>query len=316
MSQILKCDKTFQMPSSFETHAVAVDRQVLSKQREDDPWQELDPSDVSVVWDDEGFTYLRAIVNHFTWFGSARRTTSACENPVDFCWRKSVLVVNHTNSVAHVTPMPASFTTSKEPTNAVELTFLEASVNFETEKKTEHLVLPMNSSSQLIPVGGSTQLFLRSGTKEMRIIICFLPERDKTPASPSTGATSPRSGTSLGQNAASSPLAQVTSMRNRRQEGADTEASTAAAPTSGASRPLGRGLLSRLKPMVLGAQSKPGQEPPEEWEEMVYSMTKDVSTRRRLTLNLESVNRKTKILKNAQPLENYAMMLAKFGNEA
>ena len=273
---------------------------MLSKQREGDPWQEMDASDVSVVSDDGGFTYLRAHVNHFTWFGSARRTSSASENLVDFHWQKSVLVVNKTSSVAHVTPMPISFQTGMEATKAVALTFCEASLSFETGKKTDHLMLPVNRTSEIIPVGGSTPLFLSGGGDKMQIIVCFLPDRDKSamPSSPTQ---------------ASQPTEETPTMATSALQDPNTQASTTAAPSSGALPPLG--LLSWMKPLVSGPlpQSDAEQKPPIESEDMVYSMTKVMPGRRRLTLRHESVNRKIKIEKNARALETYAMMLADFG---
>ena len=297
------------MRPTCKTHSIVIGRQVLSKQQEDDPWQELEPKDVSVVWYDDGFMYLRARIYHFTWFGLSRRPTSASENLVDSYWRKAVLVVNRTNSVVHVTPMPVSFTPTKETTKAVALTFCETTLSFEKGKKTEQLMLPANVSSEIIPVGGATTLFLSGGAKEMRIIVCFLPDRDKAAQPASIQATSPGSGNS-GQGAAS---VQATPVAASTMQGATTQDSANAAPSSGVSAPLG-GLLTPASILAAAIpQQDDGLKPPLETEEMIYSMTKVMPSRTRLTLRLESTNRKIKIERGARALETYAMMLADFG---
>lgn len=286
--------------------------QVLSKQRKDDPWQKMDPDDVSVVWDDQSSVCLRARIKHFTWFGSARRTPNASANLVSRHWDKSVLVVNATNSVAHVTPLPISFNTSKEATKSCSLTFCEAGVSFETGKKTEQVMLPVNRSSEILPAGGMTELFLSGGAKEMQVIVCFLPGRNKsTQSTSSSSAASPEprvdSSTSFRTTATSTQQATPPM---------DPSTSTGAAPSSGASPPLGEHSLAWTTSPATAAvarQSNDGQDTLSDSEEMIYCMTKVLPGWRRLTLLRESVNRKIKIEKNARALETYAMMLADFG---
>lgn len=277
----------------------------------------MDPEDVSVVWDDQGSTCLRVRIKHFTWFRSTRRTTTASASVVTLHMSPSVLVVNATNSVAHITPLPISFGTSKEATKSCSLTFCEASISFETGKKTERIMLPVNTSSEIVPAGGMTELFLSGGAKELKVLVCFLPDRNKaTNFSSSTQAASPSSGSSPAPPAASS--APIQTSWTSRQQGTSTslQTSTAAAPSSGGSPLLGAAPLTRATSPISGAaapQSGAGQNSTSASEEMVYSMTKVLPRRARLTLLQEPVNRKIKIESNARALETYAMMLADFG---
>ncbi|CAN0403795.1 unnamed protein product [Ectocarpus sp. 12 AP-2014] len=290
--------------------------QILSKQSEDDPWKEMDVQDVSVVWDDQDSTCLRARIRHFTWFSVARRTTSASGNVVSRHWDKSVLVVNATNSVAHVTPMAISFTTSKEATKACSLTFSEAGISFEAGRRTEQIMLPVNTSSEIIPAGGAAELFLSGGAREMKVIVCYLPDRSKAEVSSSNQTVSPSSGTSPVPRTTSSPVIQTTATGTRQGTSMIPQTSTAASPSSGGSTPLGAGSLVRVTSPtseVAAPQSGGQGTSPRESEEMVYSMTKVLPGRRRLTLLQASVNRKINIEQNARALETYAMMLADFG---
>ncbi|CAM9274516.1 unnamed protein product [Ectocarpus sp. 12 AP-2014] len=276
----------------------------------------MDVQDVSVVWDDQGSTCLRARIRHFTWFSVAKRTTSASGNVVSRHWDKSVLVVNATNSVAHVTPMPISFTTSKEVTKACSLTFSEAGISFEAGRRTEQIMLPVNTSSEIIPAGGAAELFLSGGAREMKVVVCYLPDRNEAQVSSSNQTVSPSSGTSPVPRTTSSPVIQTTATGTRQGTSMIPQTSTAAAPSSGGSPPLGAGPLVRVtSPTSEVAVSQSGGQgtSPRESEEMVYSMTKVLPGRRRLTLLQASVNRKINIEQNARALETYAMMLADFG---
>ena len=269
----------------------------------------MDPEDVSVVWDDEGCTCVRAQIKHFTWFRSTKRTATASANVVTRHMNTSVLVVNATNSVAHITPLPISFGTSEEATRSCSLTFCEASISFETGRKTERIMLPVNTSSEIVPAGGMTELFLSGGAKEMKVIVCFLPDRNKaTNSSSSTQAASPSPGPS--------PAPQTTGTSSQQGVSTNPQASPVAAPSSGGSPPLAAAPVARATSPIPGAaaaQSGVGQASPSESEQMIYSMTKVLPRGRRLTLLKESLNRKIKIESNARALETYAMMLADFG---
>lgn len=277
------------------------------------------PEDVSVVWDDQGSTCLRARVKHFTWFSSAKRIAKASANSVSLFWNTSVLVANATDCVAHVTSMPTSFKTGDEGTKVCSLTFWEIGISFEAGEKVERIMLPAGTSSEIIPAGGMTELFLSGGAKEMRIIVCFLPGRGDVAAPVrSSQAASPLPGASSAPRATSpSPVKALSTATSTRQATTTgPQACRTAAPSPGGSPPLGGGALTRAPSPVSGTaspQSAAGEKSSAECEDMVYSMAKVMPRRRRLTLLRASVNRKIKIKKNARALETYAMMLADFG---
>lgn len=265
--------------------------------------------DVSVVFNVEGFTCLRARIKHFSGFGLSWRKQKN-DNSTNRVFSHglmstSVLVSNATKSVAHVTSLPTSFTTTKEAAKTVAVTFYEASVSFGSGKKTEKIMLPTNNSSEIIPAGGTTELFLSDDATQMKVIICFLPDRSKDAhSSSSTQGASPSSGTSLAGRQASTP----------RPQGAQGGVVVATSPSGVRSSrqksrfaPPSSGLLNYFR-----APAQPGAEQedsPTETEEMVYSMTKTLPGGRKLELLKDPVNRAIKIEKNARSLESYAVML-------
>ncbi|CAN0440446.1 unnamed protein product [Ectocarpus sp. 12 AP-2014] len=285
--------------------------QILTRQDETDCWQEMDPKDVSVAWDEEGLTCLRAQIKHFSEYAAAKRTKKTSAVSVTRRWDESVLVVNSTTCAAHVTQMPVSFDASQETMKACSLTFCETiGVSFEAGKKMERLMLPVNKPSEIIPAGGDTPLFLSGGAKEMSIIICFLPDR-KPPVS-SAEAASPCPGTSPATGATSpSPVRAVSHSPTRSQQGTRNRWSIGA-------------VVRALQPNWLiseTAMAQPGAEenPPKETEKMVYCMTKILPGRRKLTLlqpcvDGVSVNNTITIEKSDCALETYAMRLANFGD--
>lgn len=231
-------------------------------------------------------------------------------------WDNSVLVANATQSVAHVTPMPISFNTSKEATKACSLTFCETGISFEAGRRTEQIMLPVNTSSEIIPAGGSAELFLSGGAREMKIIVCFLPDRNKAEVPSSNQTVSPSLGTSPVRRTTSSPVLQTTATGTQQGTSTNPQASMAAAPSSGGSPPLGAGPLVRVTSLTseVPAPQSGGQGTSlRESEEIIYSMTKVLPGRRRLTFLQASFNRKINIEQNARALETYAMMLADFG---
>lgn len=282
--------------------------QVLWRQGEGDPWQEMDPEDVSVVFNVEGFTCIRARIRHFTDYVFSWRKKKGDESTIKVSrhWGKSVLVANATNSAAHVIPLPVSFTTGNEATKAVSLTFWETSVSFETGRRTEEILLPVNKPSEIILAGGTTELFFGGGAEEMSLIVCFLPDRKNAASSlSSTQAASTSSRSSPAGRSANSPSGAGNSVAatGRSGVGGSTQTSTAAVPSSG--------LFVRFG---FGQPSAEQNDSAVETEEMVYCMTKVLPGGRRLTLLKETVNRKIKIEKNSRALESYAMMLADFGS--
>lgn len=106
---------------------------------------------------------------------------------------------------------------------------------------------------------------VRGGADKMQLVVCFLPDRDKTGMSSSSQVTSPRPDTSAGARTVAAPPTQATFMATSRQHGAaDTKNSTTTvAPNSG-------GLLTRLKSIFPGpvGQSGAEQDPPIECEEI------------------------------------------------
>lgn len=234
---------------------------------------------MSVVWNERGHTCLRARIDHFTWFGWAKRTTKTSTHMISPQRGESVLVFNSTNSVAHITSLPVPYKTSKTTVKSYSLTFCETDFDFDTGGNQEQITIPLSTQSEIVPVGGMTELFLEEGAKEMKVIVCFLPDRTKAGLH-----TVPQAGTATSSEASSCLCTGPWP--------------SAVWPISGAVDLAG------------------GQNVLYEREEMVYSMTKLLPVGQRLTLLGVSLNRRIYIdKKNARALESYAMMLADFDPE-
>ncbi|CAM9576392.1 unnamed protein product [Scytosiphon promiscuus] len=150
---------------------------ICSRQSKDDPWREMRPDDVSVAWDERGRTCLRARVNHFTLFGLAKGTTKTSTHIVSTHRGESVLVFNSTSSVAHVTSLPISSRPTRAAKKYVSFTFGEAGIRFDAGVRKRKVMPPANASSEIVPAGGMTELFLGGSAKETKLIVCFLPDR-------------------------------------------------------------------------------------------------------------------------------------------
>lgn len=123
-------------------------------------------------------------------------------------------------------------------------------------------------------------------------------DRNKAEVSSSNQTVLPSSGTSLVPRTTSSPVIPTTATGTQQGTSTIPQNSTAAASSSGGSPPLGAGPLVRVTSPtseVAAPQSGGQGTSPRESEEMVYSMTKVLPGRRRLTLLQASVNRKINI---------------------
>lgn len=232
--------------------------QVLFKQSEDDPWQEMNQKDLSVVWDDQGATCLRAQVKHFTWFGQSKRATAADAYSVSRHGENSVLVYNKTSCWVHLSILPVSFNSVEERGLTAAVNVGEVGVQFGNQARKERLRLPAATSFESVAPGGRAELFFTDGAKEAKVVVCFLPEKNAagllsaTPGSttPNSGATPPQL---QGQHSPTSPIS--------------VAAPQTVAPISAA-----------MQPQVQGQQS------PTSNNQMLWWACKTMRTKRRWTL--------------------------------
>lgn len=149
---------------------------------------------MSVVWEDHGATYLRAQVDHFTFFGLAKRTKDADGYSLSFHWRDELVVNNATECWAQISIVPVSFDVARARVRTVGVSFAQVGVQLSNETSTERLRLPGNALCEAVGPGGTARLLL---TERVKVIVCFLPSRKDAAVSLSTTQTpSPSSGTS------------------------------------------------------------------------------------------------------------------------
>lgn len=251
----------------------------------------MNSEDVSVVWDGQGATCVRAQIRHFSMFSLAKRTKR--NDSYSTAWQpwNTVQVYNATSSLVHLTLLPVTFTTSEQHRHAVELAFLElAGLTLEREAKRERILLPYGKlpSSEMLLSKGRADFVVPDGDAEAQLIVCTLPDRCAFPS----GSSAP-------------PTASETLDPSLPVEAGHDE-QPHRSPTSSAVR--------SASPSA-GVPPQQPQQPREVCEEkMIYWDIFRVRRRHRRTMLQNRIaagpNREIIIRKGEHSIEHYAMMLA------
>lgn len=136
------------------------------------------PTDVSVIWDDQGATCLRVKIWHFSSYGWGMRTYKDSYSKVRQPWSNTVQVYNATKYPMFLVLLPVAALTHEGRSGARELSALNVTARVEGERNIDRTLPPWSwlLSTATLASGGRYSFPPPDG--QGRLIVCTLPDRD------------------------------------------------------------------------------------------------------------------------------------------